>query len=129
VDHGFVPTSGTGAYRSGLLGATPGERDRLGGSQSAVDAFTVEVIEGLAPDAGVALPGTRCGAGSIVRRLGTGGRDPWRPLVAHVAPAMLAAGLLVPADLARFDELLDDPAVIDLPQITLAVWGRRDVGS
>ncbi|OLZ65443.1 SAM-dependent methyltransferase [Streptomyces sp. IMTB 2501] len=52
-------------------------------------------------------------------------KDRWRPLINRVAPALLASGLITGADLTEFDELLKDPAFIDIPQMTIAAWGRR----
>lgn len=57
--------------------------------------------------------------------LGNGAQDRWGTLVDRVAPAMLAEGRVTHDDLIRFAELLADPAVVDVPQVTLAVWGRR----
>ncbi|MGN5376891.1 class I SAM-dependent methyltransferase [Streptomyces lasalocidi] len=53
------------------------------------------------------------------------GKDRWRPLISRVAPALLTSGLITNADLTEFDELLKDPAFIDIPQMTISAWGRR----
>ncbi|ARF59945.1 SAM-dependent methyltransferase [Streptomyces gilvosporeus] len=52
-------------------------------------------------------------------------KDRWRPLIAQAAPALLAEGLVTEADLSEFAGLLDDPAFIDIPQVTVSAWGRR----
>lgn len=52
-------------------------------------------------------------------------RDRWRPLIAQVSPALLEDGALSQTDLDEFTGLLDDPTFIDVPQFTLAAWGRR----
>ncbi|WP_234025256.1 class I SAM-dependent methyltransferase [Streptomyces sp. MspMP-M5] len=52
-------------------------------------------------------------------------KDRWRPLIAQAAPSLLAEGLVTEADLSEFSALLDDPAFIDIPQVTVAAWGRR----
>ncbi|MGD3109637.1 class I SAM-dependent methyltransferase [Streptomyces sp. YGL11-2] len=52
-------------------------------------------------------------------------KDRWRPLIAQAAPALLAEGLVTEADLNEFAGLLDDPAFIDIPQVTVSAWGRR----
>ncbi|MEK2479197.1 class I SAM-dependent methyltransferase [Streptomyces noursei] len=52
-------------------------------------------------------------------------KDRWRPLIAQAAPALLAEGLVTETDLGEFSALLDDPAFIDIPQITVSAWGRR----
>lgn len=52
-------------------------------------------------------------------------KDRWRPLVDQVAPAMLAGGLVTRGDLDEFHALLSDPAFVDIPQVTIAAWGRR----
>lgn len=53
-------------------------------------------------------------------------RDRWRPLIAQVSPALIEEGSITQAELDEFTALLDDPAFIDVPQFTLAAWGRRD---
>ncbi|WP_369394490.1 trans-aconitate 2-methyltransferase [Streptomyces sp. CG1] len=58
-------------------------------------------------------------------RMGGLEKDRWRPLIHGVAPALLASGLITDTDLAEFDELLKDPAFIDIPQMTISAWGRR----
>jgi hypothetical protein len=55
-------------------------------------------------------------------------RDRWLPLVRQAAPAMLAAGLVTEAELARFADLVADPAFLDIPQLTISAWGRRAAG-
>ncbi|WP_030064134.1 class I SAM-dependent methyltransferase [Streptomyces natalensis] len=52
-------------------------------------------------------------------------KDRWRPVIAQAAPALLAEGLVTEADLSEFSGLLDDPAFIDIPQVTVSAWGRR----
>lgn len=56
--------------------------------------------------------------------LGNGGRDRWRPLLDGVAPQMIDGGSVGAEDVAAFHADLDDPGFIDIPQLTLAVWGR-----
>ncbi|MGW5053592.1 class I SAM-dependent methyltransferase [Actinokineospora sp. NPDC004072] len=58
--------------------------------------------------------------------LGNLDRDRWRPLVEQAAPALLDRGLVTAADLAEFRARLADPAFVDIPQVILAVWGRKD---
>lgn len=57
--------------------------------------------------------------------LGNLGNDRWRPLLTQVAPDILAHDAVRPGDLDAFVGNLDDPAFIDIPQFTLAAWGRR----
>ncbi|WP_369354995.1 trans-aconitate 2-methyltransferase [Streptomyces sp. cg2] len=52
-------------------------------------------------------------------------KDRWRPLISQAAPALLAEGLVTEGDLGEFSALLDDPAFIDIPQVTISAWGRR----
>ncbi|AOR36793.1 SAM-dependent methyltransferase [Streptomyces fodineus] len=52
-------------------------------------------------------------------------KDRWRPLIHRAAPTLLASGLITETDLTAFDELLKDPAFIDIPQMTISAWGRR----
>ncbi|MFI0716670.1 class I SAM-dependent methyltransferase [Streptomyces inhibens] len=54
-------------------------------------------------------------------------KDRWLPLITQAAPTLLADGLITEADLEEFATLLKDPAFIDIPQITISVWGRRPV--
>ncbi|MGW3177186.1 class I SAM-dependent methyltransferase [Streptomyces sp. NPDC001153] len=58
-------------------------------------------------------------------RMGGLDKDRWRPLIERAAPALLAGGLVTEADLGEFTELLQDPAFIDIPQMTVSAWGRR----
>ena len=51
--------------------------------------------------------------------------DRWRPLIEHAAPALLRRGLVSESDLAEFRSRLVEPAFVDIPQVTLAVWGRK----
>ncbi|GHF52282.1 hypothetical protein GCM10010218_37150 [Streptomyces mashuensis] len=57
--------------------------------------------------------------------MGGFGNDRWRPLIDHAGPALVADGLLDEADLTGFHALLADPAFVDIPQVTISVWGRR----
>ncbi|GGS31273.1 class I SAM-dependent methyltransferase [Actinokineospora fastidiosa] len=52
-------------------------------------------------------------------------RDRWRPLIDQAAPALLARGLVTEDDLAEFRSRLLEPAFVDIPQISIAVWGRK----
>ncbi|GAA4294084.1 class I SAM-dependent methyltransferase [Actinokineospora soli] len=52
-------------------------------------------------------------------------RDRWRPLIDQAEPALLERGLVSEADLAEFRSRLLEPAFVDVPQISLAVWGRN----
>lgn len=52
-------------------------------------------------------------------------RDRWRPLIDQAEPALLARDLVTEADLAEFRSRLVEPAFVDIPQISLAVWGRK----
>ncbi|WP_078971130.1 class I SAM-dependent methyltransferase [Streptomyces chattanoogensis] len=72
----------------------------------------------------------RSGLGEVsyVGNLGCMGgldKDRWLPLITQAAPSLLADGLIAEADLAQFSEMLKDPAFVDIPQVTLSVWGRR----
>ncbi|WP_312880643.1 class I SAM-dependent methyltransferase [Actinokineospora xionganensis] len=51
-------------------------------------------------------------------------RDRWRPLIDQAAPGLLKSGKVTQADLDEFHTLLADPEFIDIPQFTLAAWGR-----
>ncbi|GAA3081794.1 hypothetical protein GCM10020000_79650 [Streptomyces olivoverticillatus] len=53
------------------------------------------------------------------------GKDRWAPLIAQAGPSLIADGLITQADLAQFTRLLQDPAFIDIPQVTISAWGRR----
>ncbi|MFF3920210.1 class I SAM-dependent methyltransferase [Streptomyces sp. NPDC001852] len=55
-------------------------------------------------------------------------KDRWRPLIERAAPALLASGLVSDADLGAFTELLEDPTFVDIPQMTISAWGRREGG-
>lgn len=57
--------------------------------------------------------------------MGNGARDRWRPLISQAGPAMVEDGLIDQADLDGFFALLDDPAFVDIPQVTIYAWGRR----
>ncbi|MFD8546863.1 class I SAM-dependent methyltransferase [Streptomyces sp. NPDC059649] len=57
--------------------------------------------------------------------MGGGTKDRWLPLITQAAPAMLADGVITQEDLTQFTTLLEDPAFIDIPQVTIAAWGRR----
>ncbi|MET7765712.1 class I SAM-dependent methyltransferase [Streptomyces sp. NPDC005393] len=53
------------------------------------------------------------------------GKDRWLPLITQSGPSLIADGLITETDLARFADLLKDPAFIDIPQVTISAWGRR----
>lgn len=57
--------------------------------------------------------------------LGNLAADRWRPLIDQAAPALLDRGLVSESDLAEFRARLVEPAFVDIPQISLAVWGQR----
>ncbi len=72
----------------------------------------------------------RCGLDEVsfsgnLGLMGGAGKDRWYPLIKQAAPALVADGLVTEEDLAEFRELLTDPAFIDIPQVTIAAWGRR----
>ncbi|MBL1100267.1 class I SAM-dependent methyltransferase [Streptomyces coffeae] len=52
-------------------------------------------------------------------------KDRWLPLITQAAPALITDGLITETDLTAFSDLLEDSAFIDIPQITIAAWGRR----
>ncbi|WP_051822898.1 class I SAM-dependent methyltransferase [Streptomyces sp. NRRL S-1448] len=64
-------------------------------------------------------------AGNLGCMGGGSTKDRWLPLITQAAPAMLADGLITEADLTEFTTLLKDPTFIDIPQVTIAAWGRR----
>ncbi|WP_394845983.1 class I SAM-dependent methyltransferase [Pendulispora brunnea] len=71
----------------------------------------------------------RAGLGEVMHAgnlgcMGGGSRDRWSPLIANAGPALVAEGLLSEADLEGFFELVADPCFIDIPQVTIAAWGR-----
>ncbi|CAM02448.1 methyltransferase family protein [Saccharopolyspora erythraea NRRL 2338] len=51
-------------------------------------------------------------------------QDRWRPLIAKVASALVADGGIDRSDLEEFERLLAEPGFVDIPQFTLAAWGR-----
>lgn len=56
--------------------------------------------------------------------LGNGPRDRWRPLLDGAAHRMIDSGAVGRGDMEAFHADLADPGFVDIPQITLAVWGR-----
>ncbi len=56
--------------------------------------------------------------------LGGGGADRWAPLIAPVRDALVSAGV-TEAEMVEFFKALEDPAVLDIPQIILTVTGRK----
>ncbi|SDD97026.1 class I SAM-dependent methyltransferase [Actinokineospora iranica] len=58
--------------------------------------------------------------------MGNLARDRWRPLIDQVATGLIATGEVTQTDLDEFHTLLADPTFIDIPQFTLAAWGRRE---
>ncbi|MEV5505755.1 class I SAM-dependent methyltransferase [Streptomyces orinoci] len=58
-------------------------------------------------------------------RMGAGPQDRWAPLIRQAAPELLARGLVTQDELDAFEGLLADPSFIDIPQVTIAAWGRR----
>jgi SAM-dependent methyltransferase len=49
----------------------------------------------------------------------------WQLLIDQLAPGMLAAGLLTPADLDAFAELLHDGETVVFAPLMVSCWGRR----
>ncbi|GAA4027155.1 methyltransferase domain-containing protein [Allokutzneria multivorans] len=62
-------------------------------------------------------------------RMGGLSADRWRPLIDRVAPELIASGALAEADVTEFHELLGDAAFLDVPQVTLSVWGQSSAPS
>ncbi|GAA2561172.1 class I SAM-dependent methyltransferase [Pseudonocardia hydrocarbonoxydans] len=60
--------------------------------------------------------------------LGNGAADRWRPLLDAAAQRMIDSGAVTRHDLDAFRADLADPAFVDVPQLTLAAWGRRPAG-
>jgi len=56
--------------------------------------------------------------------LGNGSADRWRPLLDAAAGRMIDSRAVGQEDLDAFHGDLADPAFVDIPQLTLAVWGR-----
>ncbi|GAA1926653.1 class I SAM-dependent methyltransferase [Streptantibioticus ferralitis] len=52
-------------------------------------------------------------------------KDRWFPLINQAGPSLVADGLITETDLQQFFDLLKDPAFVDIPQVTISVWGRR----
>ncbi|MCQ4079499.1 class I SAM-dependent methyltransferase [Streptomyces sp. RB6PN25] len=60
--------------------------------------------------------------------MGCLGKDRWSPLISQAGPSLVADGLITETELTEFFELLSDPAFVDIPQVTIAAWGRRPSG-
>lgn len=57
--------------------------------------------------------------------LGGGEADRWAPLIQPVAEALIDAGEVTEADMSEFFLALDDPTVMDIPQVIITVVGRK----
>ena len=68
---------------------------------------------------------TELGHAGYLGCLGNGDRDRWRPLIEPVLPELIETGLITAADVEQWRAELADPAFVDIPQFTLAAWGRR----
>lgn len=72
----------------------------------------------------------RAGLGDVAHQgrttyLGGGESDRWAPLIAPFADALVAAGTITEADKTEFFDALQDPTVLDIPQIIITVTGRK----
>ncbi|WP_020389814.1 methyltransferase domain-containing protein [Kribbella catacumbae] len=67
---------------------------------------------------------TELGHAGFLGCLGGGERDRWRALLDPVMPELIARGSVTQQDADHFHDALDDPSFLDIPQFTLAAWGR-----
>jgi SAM-dependent methyltransferase len=57
--------------------------------------------------------------------LGGGDSDRWAPLIEPFADALVNSGAITETDKIQFFTALQDPTVLDIPQIVLTVTGRK----
>lgn len=76
------------------------------------------------PSALASLGLTELGHAGFLGCLGGGERDRWRALLDPVIPELIATRSVTQEDADQFHAALNDPSFLDIPQFTLAAWGR-----
>ena len=114
--------------------ADPGARDaftRVAAAHDAVlagqHAFDVHYGRRVAGDlADAGLTDIGCEGRVSMWRGGEVGGALWRLTILQLREAMIASGLVTPADVERVLALSGDPAFASVSPIVMAAWGRRD---